>query len=141
MIGMPMPCGVVLAKRAFVDNIGREIEYTGTKDNTITGSRNGITPLFLWYTFFVRQREQQLRTIARESIDNADYAIEQMKARGIAAWRNKNSNIVVFPRPHEEVRIQWQLAAEGRWAHVIVLPQVTRAVIRRIIEDLKPIPM
>jgi histidine decarboxylase len=137
MIGMPMPCGVVLAKRAFVDNIGREIEYTGTKDNTITGSRNGISPLFLWYTFFVRQREQQLRTIARESIDNADYAIEQMKARGIAAWRNKNSNIVVFPRPHAKVRIQWQLAAEGRWAHIIVLPQVTRAVIQRIIEDLQ----
>ncbi len=49
MIGSPVPCGVVLAKKSNVDRIAQSVEYIGTLDTTLTGSRNGITPLFLWY--------------------------------------------------------------------------------------------
>src|SRR5919106_4276533 len=49
MIGSPIPCGIVLAKKTHVERIARAIEYVGTLDTTVTGSRNGLTPLFLWY--------------------------------------------------------------------------------------------
>lgn len=48
MIGSPMPCGVVLAKKKNVDRIARSVEYVGTLDTTISRSRNGLSPLFLW---------------------------------------------------------------------------------------------
>ena len=48
-IGSPIPCGIALAKKSNVDRIARSIEYVGTLDTTVTGSRNGITPIFLWY--------------------------------------------------------------------------------------------
>jgi len=47
-IGSPIPCGIALAKKSNVDRIARSIEYVGTLDTTVTGSRNGITPIFLW---------------------------------------------------------------------------------------------
>ena len=51
MIGSPMPCGVALTKREYVGRIARSIEYVGVLDTTLTGSRNAITPLMLWYAF------------------------------------------------------------------------------------------
>ena len=43
MIGSPLPCGVVLAEKAAVDRIARKIDYVGTLDTTLLGSRNAIT--------------------------------------------------------------------------------------------------
>src|SRR5690606_16787384 len=47
-IGSPIPCGIVLARKRHVDRIARSIAYIGCLDTTITGSRNGLTPVFLW---------------------------------------------------------------------------------------------
>ncbi|RYZ36932.1 MAG: histidine decarboxylase, partial [Sphingobacteriales bacterium] len=49
-IGSPMPCGVVVARKSNRDRIARSIAYIGSMDTTITGSRNGHSPLFLWYS-------------------------------------------------------------------------------------------
>ena len=57
LIGSPVPCGIVLANKQNVDRIARSIEYIGTLDTTVTGSRNGITPLFLWYAIQTYGRE------------------------------------------------------------------------------------
>ncbi len=48
-LGSPIPCGIVLAQKSHVDRIARGIAYIGSLDTTITGSRNGFTPLVLWY--------------------------------------------------------------------------------------------
>ncbi len=55
---------------------------------------------------------------------------------GSAAWRNKNSIIVVFPRPSEKVCRKWQLACEGEIAHMITLPHVPNKLIDKIIIDV-----
>ncbi|WP_255431086.1 histidine decarboxylase [Pedobacter sp. N36a] len=48
-IGSPIPCGLVLVKKNYKDRIGKAIPYIGTVDTTITGSRNGHSPIFIWY--------------------------------------------------------------------------------------------
>ena len=63
-IGSPIPCGIVLARRHYVERIARSIEYVGTLDTTLTGSRNGITPLFLWYAIHRDGREGFRRQVA-----------------------------------------------------------------------------
>ena len=51
MVGSPLPCGVALTRCEYVSRIARAIEYVGVLDTTLTGSRNGLTPLMMWYAF------------------------------------------------------------------------------------------
>ena len=49
LIGAPLPCGVVLTRKHLVETLGRAVELVGVNDTTLSGSRNGLTPLMLWY--------------------------------------------------------------------------------------------
>ncbi|KAK4388984.1 Serine decarboxylase [Sesamum angolense] len=46
-LGCPMPCGVLLNRKRYIDMLSRSIEYIATVDTTIAGSRNGHSPIFL----------------------------------------------------------------------------------------------
>ncbi|GAQ87062.1 Pyridoxal phosphate-dependent decarboxylase [Klebsormidium nitens] len=125
LIGSPIPCGVVLARRCHVEGIGSNIEYVGALDTTLSGSRNGLTPLVLWYAF----RSRGIRTVrdmVRRALDVAAYATEQLRAAGVDAWRHENSLIVVFPRPSECLVKRWHLAAQADIAHLVTMPHVSR---------------
>ena len=135
MIGTPMPCGVVLTLKKHVHAIGSHVEYVGTKDSTITGSRSGIAPLFLWYELnFIR--EGKFEKLVDDCIQRAGYAVNQFAMFGIEAWRNKNSIIVVFPRPSDKTIKKWQLAVEGDIAHMITLPHVPHKVIDQLVRQV-----
>lgn len=131
MLGSPIPCGVVLTKKTTMQSIGTKIEYIGSKDTTIPGSRNGLTPLFLWYELKCAGGVD-LEKIVWGCIERANYAIEKFAEHGIKAWRNPNSIIVVIPRPAKATIKKWQIAVEGNLAHIITLPQVTRKVIDQL---------
>ena len=49
LIGAPLPCGIVLTRKHLVETLGRAVELVGVNDTTLSGSRNGLTPLMLWY--------------------------------------------------------------------------------------------
>lgn len=135
MIGSPLPCGVVLAKKEYVERIARHIEYVGTLDTTLSGSRNAITPLFLWYAFRTIGREGLRRRI-HDCLEVADYVVERLEPLGLHPWRHRNSPIVVFDRPAPELTARWQLAAHGRIAHIIAMPHVTRTRVDALVSDL-----
>jgi histidine decarboxylase len=134
-IGSPIPSGVVLVKKIYRDRIGRSIQYIGSLDTTITGSRNGHTPVFLWYTLKKLGKEGLARRI-NESLELAAYAVRRFNEIGIAAWRNKNAITVVFPQPAKEVIVKWQLATESGFSHIICMPGVTIDQIERLMADL-----
>ena len=134
MIGSPMPCGVALTRRDYVGRVARSIEYVGVLDTTLTGSRNAITPLMMWYAF----RQSGLDGIGdmvRECVGVAKYAVSRFNDSGIPAWRNKNSVTVVFPRPSDEVVRKWQLAPYEDIAHLITMPHVTREKVDMVVDD------
>ena len=135
MIGSPIPCGVALAQKAHVDRIARSIEYVGTLDTTIPGSRNAITPLFLWYAFRTIGTAGFAQRV-RECLELAEYTVERLTRAGRRAWRHRNSITVVFDRPSQAVISRWQLAIHGNIAHVITMPHVTRVHIDRLAEDI-----
>ena len=132
VIGAPLPCGVVLTKSDYVNTVARSVEYLGTLDTTVPGSRSGFTPLILWYAL-EHYGLDGLRTLVGEMLDTAAYAVERFNERGIPAWRNRNSVTVVFPRPAAEIVQAWQLAPLGDIAHVITMPHVTRAMVDEIV--------
>jgi histidine decarboxylase len=136
MIGSPIPCGVVLAKKANVERIASGVEYIGTLDTTLTGSRNGHTPLFLWYAFHTTGLEG-FRRIIPGCLAMAEYAVERLAAIGLEPWRHSYSNTVVFNRPRAEITSRWQLACQGTLSHLITMPHVTREQIDRLISDIE----
>ena len=130
MIGAPLPCGVALTRAEYVSRIARSIEYVGVLDTTLSGSRNAITPLMIWYAF--RQHGLDgFREIVAECLAVAEYAVERFNDSGTPAWRNGNSVTVVFPKPSDDVVRKWQIAPYEDIAHLIAMPHVTRATHRR----------
>ena len=134
-LGSPMPCGLVIVKKTNRDRIARSIDYIGSIDTTITGSRNGHTPLFLWYTL-KKLGLQGLRERAIHSLSVAAYAEATLKSMGIEAWSNPNAITVVFPAPSKWICQKWQLASENGLSHLICMPNVTRTQIDELIADL-----
>lgn len=134
-LGSPMPCGVVVAKKTNRDRIARSVAYIGSMDTTITGSRNGHSPLFLWYTI-KKLGIEGLKARAMHSLEVAAYAEEQLTALGLAAWRNPNAITVVFPEPDEHIRQKWQLASEQGLSHIICMPNVTKDQIDEVVGEI-----
>lgn len=131
-----MPCGVVVVKKSNRDRIARSVAYIGSVDTTITGSRNGHSPLFLWYTI-KHLGIAGLKSRALHSLATAAYTEQKLKALGINAWRNENAITVNFPAPPARICKKWQLAAEQGNSHIICMPNVTQSHIDLLITDLK----
>ncbi len=136
MIGSPIPCGVALAKKKHVDRIARAVEYVGTFDTTVTGSRNAITPLFLWYAIHTKG-QKGFRKMIRHCLEMAEYAVRLFNRLGIRAWRHPNSITVVFPCCAEEVLKKWQIAQHQGLAHIITMPHVGNHQIDEMVLDIQ----
>lgn len=132
MIGAPVPCGIVLARKRNVERIARSIEYIGSLDTTILGSRSGLAPLLLWYAIRTLGYDG-FRELVLGCFRTADYAIERFRSHDVPAWRNNNSVTVVFPRPPEDVVDKWQVAVDEDIAHLIAMPHVTTALVDEIV--------
>lgn len=133
-IGTPFPCGVALVQRRHVGHIARSIEYIGARDTTLTGSRSGLAPLFLWYVIHKLGHDGFRRRVAGCQ-ELARYAVECFLATGVEAWRNPLSLTVVFPAPPAELQRKWQLAVQDGVAHFITVPPINKARVDAFIAD------
>lgn len=109
MIGSPIPCGVVLARGENVDRIARSVEYVGTLDTALAGSRNGVTPVFLRHAIRSLGVEG-FRERVRRCLEVAGHAERRLGEAGAGPWKNPFSNIVVFERPSDGLARRWSLA-------------------------------
>lgn len=142
MIGSPIPCGIVVAKRNNVARISVEVDYIASHDKTISGSRNGHTPLMMWAALRSHSMAHWRRRIQR-SLALAQHAVDRLQGAGIDAWRNANSITVVFPRPGPAIVSQYGLATSGNIAHLITTAHhqdstAVDALIDDVIAELSP---
>jgi histidine decarboxylase len=135
-IGSPIPCGIVLARAGHVERIGHSVAYIGSVDTTISGSRNGFTPLLLWHAIRSLGVEGLQRRI-RDSLATAAYAEKRFRETGVEAWRNPQALTVVFPQPPPSVCEKWQLATAAGHSHIICMPHVRREQIDELIADIQ----
>jgi histidine decarboxylase len=134
-LGSPIPCGVVLARKEIVEHINGRVEYIGSFDNTISGSRNGITALMMWKTIEERG-EEGFRLWAEACMEAKAYALGELARIGWPAWSNELSNTIVIRRPSEFIARKWHLAVLEDIAHIVTMPGVTRPQIDSFIGDL-----
>ncbi|KAL2324618.1 hypothetical protein Fmac_023676 [Flemingia macrophylla] len=120
ILGCPIPCGIVIIKA-----LSRDVEYIASRDVTITGSRCGHAPIFLWYGI-KRKGIMGLKNEVQKCIMNARYLHHRLRDAEIGAILNEFSNIVVFEKPLDEnFTRRWNLACTGNIAHVVVMQHVT----------------
>ncbi|BBD66244.1 pyridoxal-dependent decarboxylase [Nostoc commune NIES-4072] len=134
-IGSPLPCGVVLTKKKWVKKVETAIEYIGSTDTTILGSRNGHTPLILWYAVQTRGYDGLARE-ANICIDNAQYLFQQLQIREYPCILNSFSNTLVFQKPSQMLIKKWQLAVFEDWAHIIIMQNINQKKIDIFINEL-----
>ncbi|KAL2324620.1 hypothetical protein Fmac_023678 [Flemingia macrophylla] len=124
-LGCPIPCGILMTRLEHTKALSRDIQIIASRDATITGSRCGHAPIFLWYGL----QERGLKGIEKEvqkCILNARHLLNQLRDRGIGAMLNEFSNTVVFERPlDDDFTRKWNLACEGNIAHVVVMQHTT----------------
>jgi len=134
-VGSPIPCGVIITKRGHRDRIAKGISYIGSLDTTITGSRNGHSPLFLWYAL-KQLGEEGMKARYLHGLEVAEYCKNRLKEIGVEAWSNPGALTVVMPRTPDSVKQKWQLATEAEVSHIICMPNVTKSQVDEFIEDL-----
>ena len=132
-IGSPIPTGVIITRRSSKDRIAKGISYIGSSDTTITGSRNGHSPLFLWYAL-KNMGMEGLKKRYLKSLEIANYCKSELIKNGVDAWSNEGAITVVFPKVSDKIKTKWQLATE-EVTHVICMPNVTKDQIDEFITD------
>ncbi|XP_009774334.1 histidine decarboxylase-like [Nicotiana sylvestris] len=135
-LGCPMPCGIQITRKSYISHLSTKIEYIASVDATISGSRNGLAPIFLWYSLCMKGRAG-LQQDAKMCNENARYLKGRLHKAGISAMLNESSIIVVFERPNDPKFIRhWQLSCTRDMAHVVVMPGITRETIDSFFNDL-----
>lgn len=134
-IGSPIPAGVIVTRRSLRDRVSKGISYIGSLDTTITGSRNGHSPLFLWYAIN-KLGIDGLKARYNHSLEVAKYCNQELLKIGVNAWRNPGAITVVLPKMSNTIKEKWQLATEDDITHIICMPNVTKNQIDHFIKDV-----
>lgn len=135
-IGLPIPAGVVIAKKVNVERVKVAIEYIGAHDTTISGSRNGVTPLMLWKAIHDKG-EDGFKANVDQCYENTRYLVNKLREIGWTSWVNDFSTTVVIRRPPESIIRKWQMAVCEEWSHIIVMPHLTKEKLNELVEDLR----
>lgn len=131
-----MPCGVQITRKSYISTLSSKVEYIASVDDTISGSRNGLTPIFLWYSISMKGHAG-LEQDAKICNENARYLKDSLQKAGISAMVNEFSNIVVFERPSDNKFIrQWQLSCTRDMTHVVIMPCITKENVDNFFKDL-----
>jgi histidine decarboxylase len=134
MIGTPMPCGALVARRIHVDRIARAVAYLKSNDTTLMGSRNGHAVLSIWARLFGHGYGGYAHDALGCSL-RAEALADRLRASGRPVLCNPHALTVVFDDPGPEIVTRYQLAASKGLAHAIVMPNVTDDLLDRFATD------
>lgn len=111
-------------------------EYIGTRDITISGTRNAHSPIYLADS--ILKRQHQFGSEISQCLTNSDYLIESINRHmpRYQPWRNPYSTTVVFSKPSDRIVKKYSLACTWNIAHVVVMQHVSKALIDEFVGDL-----
>ncbi|MCK9874534.1 pyridoxal-dependent decarboxylase [Frankia sp. Ag45/Mut15] len=149
-MGAPWPCGIFMTRTGFQMVPPREVEYTGSSDTTLAGSRNGFSPLLMWDYLARHSYDDQARWAA-ECDRMAAYAESSLRALetalGLDLWvaRSPFSLTVRFRRPAPWIVQKYSLSYETTHvrgqrrpcAHLFTMRHVTRDLVDALVRDLR----
>jgi histidine decarboxylase len=136
MIGTPMPCGVLVARRKHVARVASAISYLRSNDTTLMGSRNGHAVLAVWDRVTHHGITGFTSDVAG-CLSRTERLVSELRHAGVPVLWNPLSLTIVFPIPAETIVKTYQLACAKGLAHAIVMPNVGDALIERFFADYR----
>lgn len=134
MIGTPMPCGVLVARRRHVTRIASAIAYLRSNDTTLMGSRNGHAVLAIWTRLLGHGKANYCADV-RKCLGMAGALAAELRDAGVPVLLNPLSLTVMFPQPEESIVRTYQLACSEGMSHAIMMPNVTRSLTDQFTTD------
>lgn len=134
VIGSPIPCGIYMIKEPPRES--EDVLYVRNIDVTITGSRNGFTPLILWYAI-KKYGKQGFVNMINSYINNADLFINIFNSNGMKAWRYPHSIYIVLDKLPELLLEKWHAPSSYGYTTLIALPKLSLHMVEEIISDYK----
>lgn len=123
-LGVPIPCGIMMIRRKYIEGIGDNIEYIASKDLTLTCSRNGHASMYLWL-MLTELGQDRIKEDALRCMKRAQNVREKIHSSGIDCWINPFSITVVMEKPEDtDLTSAWQLACQGNICHIVVMPHI-----------------
>jgi histidine decarboxylase len=147
-IGAPWPCGIYMTKTKYQLEPPDIPTYIGSPDTTFAGSRGGFSSVVLWEHLARYSHAQHVdRVVAAEQI--TAYATEKLIELGkthqidLRVARTPLALTVRFRKPVDRLVFKYSLSTETflsdrsfDYAHLFVMPGVTKELIDRLINDL-----
>jgi histidine decarboxylase len=134
MIGAPMPCGVLIARKRHVERIASNIAYLRSNDTTLMGSRNGHAVLAVWSRVMGHGLEGYRADVAG-CLKRTELTAAALRAAGVPVLCNPFGMTIVFPQPSEAIVNRYQLACYRGEAHAIIMPNVTEALAAKFLAN------
>lgn len=136
-LNIPMPAGVVLYNSnivyCHVKGCSDYIDYIGSLDNTITGSRNGLCSILMW--FALSRNGSKLLLDFKKMVSRATNFANKLKNRSIYTIYNEGQLIVAFAKPSDDLCLEYNLATEGNLAHICFMQNVSNRLIDKFYMD------
>lgn len=150
--GFPSPAGLFITTQRNFENFHalfeqvHDPEYVLQVPGTITCSRDSVKPaefhFFSSASAFARQADH-----AKEMLSNADYLLTEMNnhfAHLNPVRANNLSNTIYFRKPNDEMVNRYILATmdltlddqKESYAHIVVMPHVSKEILDRFLSDL-----
>lgn len=124
-----MPCGVIVCRDK---GLQEEVEYINSVDSTVCGSRDGLAAIAWW----CGMKGLDLQKTTESCLELTEYTYCVLQQIGWKCWKNPYVNTIVIARPTESLVKKWQLAVEGDWSHIILMPHIVREDVDRFVSDL-----
>ncbi len=138
VIGTPFPCAVFITLKEKMAYKWEEIDYIGSFDSTMSGSRNGLAAILLWYAI-AKKGFNGLRKYALQMLEIADYATSRIQEAGFNAWKNDLGLSVVFDRPPDSIVRKWSLSTVDEYAHIFTMGHVNKKLVDKLAKDLEQV--
>ncbi len=134
-LGLPLVCGVSLARREHIARFGQNVELIAARDVTVSGSRSGLPIAMLWWVLQHLGRSG-LRERARDARAVAARAAAALTGIGWRASRLEHACTVVIDPPPDHLAERWALPVVDGVAHLVCVPGVTDANVARFVAEL-----
>jgi len=134
MIGTPMPCGVLIARKQHVNRVASSIAYLRSNDTTLMGSRNGHAVVAVWARLLGHGRAGYAAD-ARRCVASSQTMSARLREAHVPVLCNEHGMTVVFPEPSEAIVRRYQLACYRGQAHAIIMPNVEESLLGEFLGD------
>lgn len=135
IIGSPVPCGVVLIHKRYLEATRSPVNYINNVDCTVSGSRSGFAALILWDAIR-KNKWAGFKEFVYDCISKAEEFTQTLNEHNIHAWRFNHAMTIVLDKLPAPLTQKWRAPSNDRYTTLTALPKLTSNMLNELISDI-----